>query len=38
MKSWLEKKDIEMYSTNNKEKSVVAEKFIRTLKMNFINT
>ena len=38
MKSWLEKKDIEMCSTNNKEKSVVAEKFIRTLKINFINT
>ena len=32
MKSWLEKNDIEMYSTHNEEKSVVAESFIRTLK------
>ena len=32
MKSWLEKNDIEMYSTHNEEKSVVAEGFIRTLK------
>ena len=32
MKSWLEKSDIEMYSTNNDGKSVVAERFIRTLK------
>ena len=32
MKSWLEKKDIEMYSTPNKGKSTVAEKFIRILK------
>ena len=32
MKSWLEKNDIEMYSTNNEGKSVVAERFIRTLK------
>ena len=32
MKSWLEKNDIEMYSTHNKEKSVVADRFIRTLK------
>ena len=32
MKSWLEKSAIEMYSTHNKGKSVVAEKFIRTLK------
>ena len=32
MKSWLEKNAIEMYSTHNEEKSVVAEKFIRTLK------
>ena len=32
MKSWLEKNDIEMYSTHNEEKSVVAERFIRTLK------
>ena len=31
MKSWLEKSDIKMYSTYNKGKSVVAERFIRTL-------
>ena len=32
MKSWLEKNDIEMYSTHNEGKSVVAERFIRTKK------
>ena len=32
MKSWLEKNVIEMYSTLNEGKSVVAERFIRTLK------
>ena len=32
MKSWLEKQDIEMYSTHNVGKSVVAERFIRTLR------
>ena len=32
MKSWLEKNDIEMYSSHNEAKSVVAERFIRTLK------
>ena len=32
MKSWLEEIDIEIYSTHNEEKSVVAETFIRTLK------
>ena len=32
MKLWLEKIDTEMYSTNNKRKSVFAERFIRTLK------
>ena len=31
-KSWLEKNDIEMYLTQNEGKSVVAERFIRTLK------
>ena len=30
--SWLEKNDIEMHSTHNEEKSVIAERFIRTLK------
>ena len=32
MKSWLEKNAIEMYSAHNEGKSVVAERFIRTLK------
>ena len=32
MKSWLEKHDIEMYSMHNEGKSLVAERFIRTLK------
>ena len=32
MKSWLEKNDIEMHSTHKEGKSVVAERFIRTLK------
>ena len=32
MKSWLEKNDIELYSTHNEGKSVVAERFIRTIK------
>ena len=32
MKSWLEINDIEMYSTHNEGKSVVAERFIRTIK------
>ena len=31
MKSWLEKNDIEMYSTHNEGKSIVAERFIRSL-------
>ena len=31
MKSWLEKNEIEMYSTHNKGKSFVAERFFRTL-------
>ena len=32
MKSWLEKNDIETYSTHNEGKSVVGERFIRTFK------
>ena len=32
LKSWLEKNDIEMYSTHNEGKSVVAERFIKTIK------
>ena len=31
-KNWLQDNDIVMYSTNNEGKSVVAERFIRTLK------
>ena len=34
MKSCLEKNDIEMYSTHNEERFVIAERFIRTLKNN----
>ena len=32
MKSWLQDNDIEMYSIHNEGKSVVAGRFIRTLK------
>ena len=32
MKSWLQDDNIEMYSTDNEEKSFVTERFIRTLK------
>ena len=32
IKSWLEKNDIEMYLTHNEGKSVVAERFMRTIK------
>ena len=32
MKSWLEKNGIEMYLIHNARKSVVAERFTRTLK------
>ena len=32
MKSWLQKNEIEMYSTHNEGRSVVTERFIRTLK------
>ena len=31
MKSWLQNNDIEMYSTHNEGKSLVAKRFIRTL-------
>ena len=37
-KKWLQDTDIVMYSTNNEGKSVIAERFIRTLKNKFINT
>ena len=32
MRSWLEKSAVEMYSTHNEGKSVIAKRFIRTLK------
>ena len=32
MKPWIEKYDIEIYSTHSEGKSVAAERFIRTLK------
>ena len=32
MKSFLQNNDIELYSIHNEEKSVIAKKFIRTLK------
>ena len=31
MKSWLQENDIEMCSTHNEGKSVVVERFVRTL-------
>ena len=37
-KKWLKDNDIEMYSIHNEGKSVVAERFIRTLKLKFTNT
>ena len=36
IKPWLEDNGIEMYSTRIEGKSVIAERFIRTLKMKFI--
>ena len=33
MKSWLQDNDMEMYSTHNKEKSVVAERSISALEI-----
>ena len=36
-KKWLKDNDIEMYSIHNKEKSVVAERFIKTLKNTIYN-
>ena len=32
MKSWLEDNNVEVYSIRNKGESVVAERFIRTLR------
>ena len=38
MKSWLQDNNTEMYSRHNKEISVFAEIFIRTLKNKIYNT
>ena len=38
LKSWLEDNGMEMHSIHNEGKSVVAERFIRTLKNKIINT
>ena len=32
VKNWLKDNDIELYSTNNEGKFVIAERFIKTLK------
>ena len=32
MQEWLDNNDILMYSTHNENKSVIAERFIKTLK------
>ena len=32
MKSWLQDNDVEMHSAHIEEKSVIADRFIRTLK------
>ena len=32
IKTWLEKNNIEMYSTHNKGKSIITDRFIRALK------
>ena len=37
-KNWLKHNYIEMYSIHNEGKSVVAERFIRTLRLKSINT
>ena len=37
LKKWLKDNDIEMYSTNNEGKSVIAERFIKTLKIHDFN-
>ena len=36
LKSWLEKNAVDIYLTDNEGKSVIAERFIRTLKRNKI--
>ena len=38
MKSWLQDNNIEMYSIHNKGKSVVAERFIGSLRNNYMTS
>ena len=38
MKSFLQNNNLEIYSIHNEGKSVIAERFIKTLKIKFINT
>ena len=38
MKSWLEKRTIEIYSTHSEGKPVIAERFMRILKKNYKST
>ena len=38
MKSFLHNNDIEIYSTNNEGKFVITERFIKILKIKFVNT
>ena len=38
MKSFLQNNDTEVCSAHNKGKYVIAERFIKTLKIKFINT
>ena len=37
MKSWLQDNDIEIYSTQYEDKSVVTEKIVKTLKIKLTN-
>ena len=37
MESWLQDNDIELYSTYDEGKSVIVERFLRTLKNKFKN-
>ena len=38
MKSFLQNNNIEMYSTHNEGKPVIAKRFIRTLENKFVTT
>ena len=37
MKSWFQDNNIQMYSTNNEEKSVVAVRFIKSVRIKLTN-